>query len=61
MLDWVLNIMATFPGAAFNLLVNEQDERNLRKIERHFNKMIPDVAWDDDNGIEQVLKDAGLA
>jgi len=48
-------------GAAFNLLVNEQDERNLRKIERHFNKMIPDVAWDDDNGIEQVLKDAGLA
>lgn len=43
MLGSVLNIMATFPGAAFNLLVTEQDERNLRKIERHFNKMIPDV------------------
>jgi ATP-dependent RNA helicase DDX19/DBP5 len=48
-------------GAAFNLLVTDQDERNLRKIEQHFNTMISDVAWDDDNAIEKVLKDAGLA
>ncbi|CAK9275657.1 unnamed protein product [Sphagnum jensenii] len=48
-------------GAAFNLLVTDQDERNLRKIEQHFNTMISDVTWDDDNAIEKVLKDAGLA
>jgi ATP-dependent RNA helicase DDX19/DBP5 len=48
-------------GAAFNLLVTDQDERNLRKIEQHFNIMISDVAWDDDTAIEKVLKDAGLA
>jgi ATP-dependent RNA helicase DDX19/DBP5 len=31
-------------GAAFNLLVTDQDERNLRKIEQHFNIMISDVS-----------------
>ncbi|KAG0605022.1 hypothetical protein M758_9G026200 [Ceratodon purpureus] len=48
-------------GAAFNLLVTEEDKRNMRKIEQHFNKNVPEVAWDNDDGIESVLKAAGLA
>jgi len=48
-------------GAAFNLLVTEEDKRNLQRIEKHFNKTISEVAWDDDNGIERVLQEAGLA
>jgi len=48
-------------GAAFNLLVTEEDKMNLRKIEQHFKKFIPEVAWDNDDSIEKVLKDAGLA
>ena len=30
-------------GAAFNLLVTEEDKRNMRKIEQHFNKNVPEV------------------
>lgn len=30
-------------GAAFNLLVTEEDKINLRRIEQHFNKTIPEV------------------
>jgi len=30
-------------GAAFNLLVTEEDKMNLRKIEQHFKKFIPEV------------------
>jgi ATP-dependent RNA helicase DDX19/DBP5 len=48
-------------GAAFNLLVTEEDKRNLRKIEQHFNRIIPEVAWNNIDDIEKVLQDAGLA
>lgn len=48
-------------GAAFNLLVTRQDEQNLDKIARHFNRHIPEVPWDDDDAFENVLKEAGLA
>lgn len=77
-------------GAAFNLLVTEEDKKNMRRIEQHFNKTIPEVvysniachfpcaslilysfinaymsivqvAWDNDDIMEKVLKDAGLA
>lgn len=43
-LQWteVLNAFV-FAGAAFNLLVTDEDKENLGKIERHFNKMIPEV------------------
>lgn len=30
-------------GAAFNLLVAEEDKRNMRKIEQHFNRNVPEV------------------
>lgn len=48
-------------GAAFNLLVTPEDKTNMRKIEKHFEREIPEVSWDNDDGIEQVLKNAGLA
>jgi hypothetical protein len=37
-------LLCLLTGAAFNLLVTDQDERNLRKIEQHFNTMISDVS-----------------
>eukprot|EP00245_Coleochaete_scutata_P011958 TRINITY_DN4539_c3_g1_i1.p1 TRINITY_DN4539_c3_g1~~TRINITY_DN4539_c3_g1_i1.p1 ORF type:complete len:583 (-),score=121.20 TRINITY_DN4539_c3_g1_i1:63-1811(-) len=49
-------------GAAFNLVVyGDKDVMNLNKIEHHFNKQIPELAWDDDDAFETALKDAGLA
>ncbi|GJP51732.1 hypothetical protein CLOM_g10878 [Closterium sp. NIES-68] len=48
-------------GAAFNLVCGERDERTLNKIEKHFDRVIPDVQWDDDDAFEKVLKEAGLA
>ncbi|XP_024381220.1 DEAD-box ATP-dependent RNA helicase 38 [Physcomitrium patens] len=48
-------------GAAFNLLVTQEDKRIMRSIEQHFNRNVPEVAWDNEEGIEHVLKDAGLA
>eukprot|EP00475_Leptophrys_vorax_P034325 TRINITY_DN5520_c0_g1_i1.p1 TRINITY_DN5520_c0_g1~~TRINITY_DN5520_c0_g1_i1.p1 ORF type:complete len:575 (-),score=34.59 TRINITY_DN5520_c0_g1_i1:469-2007(-) len=48
-------------GAAFNLVWGERDERTLNKIEQHFDRVIPDVEWEDDDAFEKVLKEAGLA
>ncbi|CAI5494296.1 unnamed protein product [Closterium sp. Naga37s-1] len=48
-------------GASFNLVCGERDERTLNKIEKHFDRVIPDVQWDDDDAFEKVLKEAGLA
>lgn len=48
-------------GAAFNLVCGERDEHTLNKIEKHFDRHIADVAWDDDDAFEKVLKEAGLA
>ncbi|KAL2622656.1 hypothetical protein R1flu_002861 [Riccia fluitans] len=48
-------------GAAFNLTATERDERNVERIARHFNREIPEVVWNDDEGFERVLKEAGLA
>ncbi|KAL3691292.1 hypothetical protein R1sor_004943 [Riccia sorocarpa] len=48
-------------GAAFNLIATERDEKNVDRIARHFNREIPEVVWDDDEGFEKVLKEAGLA
>ncbi|CAI6003676.1 unnamed protein product [Closterium sp. NIES-64] len=48
-------------GAAFNLVCGEKDERTLNKIEKHFDRVIPDVQWDDEDAFEKVLKEAGLA
>ncbi|KAG6554985.1 hypothetical protein Mapa_003570 [Marchantia paleacea] len=48
-------------GAAFNLMSNEKDEKNVDRIATHFKRDIPEVPWDDDDAFETVLKDAGLA
>eukprot|EP00850_Spirogloea_muscicola_P006216 SM000029S10511 [mRNA] locus=s29:525220:528427:- [translate_table: standard] len=48
-------------GAAFNLVLDERDTRNLSKIEQYFNRPIVEVPWDDEDAFEEVLKDAGLA
>ncbi|XP_002987850.2 DEAD-box ATP-dependent RNA helicase 38 [Selaginella moellendorffii] len=48
-------------GAAFNLVVTQEDTRMLTLIEEHFGKTISPVAWDDDEAFEKVLKEAGLA
>eukprot|EP00850_Spirogloea_muscicola_P021871 SM000265S09792 [mRNA] locus=s265:79836:83161:- [translate_table: standard] len=48
-------------GAAFNLVLDERDTRNLSKIEQYFNRPIVEVPWDDEDAFEAVLKDAGLA
>lgn len=48
-------------GAAFNFLTDARDEQTMRKIERHFQREVPEVPWDDEEAFETVLKDAGLA
>eukprot|EP00271_Cylindrocystis_brebissonii_P010554 TRINITY_DN26761_c0_g1_i1.p1 TRINITY_DN26761_c0_g1~~TRINITY_DN26761_c0_g1_i1.p1 ORF type:complete len:554 (-),score=85.84 TRINITY_DN26761_c0_g1_i1:263-1924(-) len=48
-------------GAAFNLVYGDKDAVMLQKIERHFNRQIKSVKYDDDDAFEDVLKDAGLA
>ncbi|XP_057818251.1 DEAD-box ATP-dependent RNA helicase 38 [Cryptomeria japonica] len=48
-------------GAAFNFLTDERDEQTMKKIERHFQREVPEVPWDDEEAFETVLKDAGLA
>lgn len=48
-------------GAAFNFLCNERDERTMGKIERYFQRQVPEVPWDSEDAFEAVLKDAGLA
>lgn len=48
-------------GAAFNLVFEKRDEILVQKIERHFDKTMTEVPYDDDDAFENVLKEAGLA
>ncbi|KAI8463732.1 MAG: P-loop containing nucleoside triphosphate hydrolase protein [Monoraphidium minutum] len=47
-------------GAAFNLICGEQDGLLMREVGEYFNKPIPEVAHDDEDGFIEVLNQAGL-
>ncbi|CAG9464390.1 unnamed protein product [Pedinophyceae sp. YPF-701] len=48
-------------GAAFNLLLDDAEAAALGVIERHFNHPIKEVKCDDEDSIQEILKEAGLA
>ena len=48
-------------GAAFNLITGQQERGISDEIARHFQKEIPELPFDDDDALERVLKEAGLA
>ena len=39
-------------GATFNCLVTTQDEENMTKIERHFQRYATEVCWDNEGDFE---------
>ena len=39
-------------GAAFNCLFTTQDEENMTKIERHFQRYATEVCWDNEGDFE---------
>jgi ATP-dependent RNA helicase DDX19/DBP5 len=47
-------------GAAFNLLLGENERLVLDQIERHFEHMVPEVTLNDDDTFESILTAAGL-
>lgn len=48
-------------GAAFNFICTDRDEKAMSKIERYFQRQVPEVPWNSEDAFEAVLKDAGLA
>jgi len=48
-------------GAAFNFICTDRDEQTMSKIERYFQRQVPEVPWNSEDAFEAVLKDAGLA
>ena len=47
-------------GAAFNLLLGDNEKLILDQIERHFDHMVPEVFLNDDDTFESILTAAGL-
>jgi len=39
-------------GAAFNFICNDRDERIMSKIERYFERQVPEVPWDSEDAFE---------
>ncbi len=56
---WTLVFCITHPRNVFFLICILVENSSLSDIQLF--AFVWQVAWDDDNGIEQVLKDAGLA
>ncbi|CAI7790172.1 unnamed protein product, partial [Closterium sp. NIES-54] len=40
----IVTLLSFGSGASFNLVCGERDERTLNKIEKHFDRVIPDVS-----------------
>jgi hypothetical protein len=45
---------------AFNLIYGAREKSVLDQISRHFDRVIPDVKYDNDDAFEKVLQEAGL-
>jgi len=47
-------------GCAFNLYADDVERSRLDEIERHFNHDIQEIAYDNEEMLEQILKEAGI-